>query len=196
MKKNFYTILFFVLFCIFFVLSLLQYKKIVSLESELEQVNPSEKKVWAKKQDCQTNETYYRINGSSMEPLIKDKSKVKVIENYYDCHPTVQRWDIIIYETLATRGTIIKQVRALPWDKIHFDEKGRLYINWKKLTNSVGKEYVFNKQQQQNINRYVKNGKLQTTSFLAFGDNVSRSDDSRRLWWLGIEYFEWKVILE
>lgn len=146
--------------------------------------------------DCEISETYYWINWISMEPLIADQSSVKVIENYYKCTPIVERGDIIIYETLATPGPIIKQVRALPQDSIYFDEWGRLYINWELLQNSVWDIYTFDETHINSINMYVINWYLQETSFLAFWDNVTNSDDSRRLGGLGLEYFKWKVILE
>ncbi len=152
---------------------------------------------WALNQDtCNVTEAEYWVKGVSMLPLIADQSKVKVLENYYTCTPVVERWDIIIYENRATPGPIIKQVQALPNDSIRFDNKWRLYINGVILKNSIGDEYIFNNNQKKAINMYVINGKLQETSFLAFGDNVSNSDDSRRLGWLGLEYFKWKVILK
>lgn len=145
---------------------------------------------------CSQKETEYWVKWVSMQPLIQDWATVKVIENYYKYNPKVERWDIIIYETLATPGPIIKQVKALPNDNIRFDEKWRLYINENMLKNSIGNEYVFNDTQKKAINMYVINWKLQETSFLAFGDNVSNSDDSRRLGWLWLEYFKGKVILK
>lgn len=167
------------------------------LQSKIELLTPEDIfSDWERNTNCKTNETYYDIVWESMQPLIKNLAKVKVIENYYKCKSVVERGDIIIYETSATPGPIIKQVRALPNDIIKFDEIWKLYINWELLKNSVWQEYIFDEKQQSAINMYVREWKLQETSFLAFWDNVSNSDDSRRLWWLGLEYFKAKVILE
>lgn len=196
MIKNIILILFFLgAICVSYFFSN-HSRKYEGMEKESTLFQEGEKK-WAQiNSNCQLLEKEYGVNGVSMQPLIMDQSKVKVIEKYYVCHKRVERWDIIIYENRATPGPIIKQIKALPNDRVRFDEKWRLYINDQILMNSVWEEYFFTKTHQKAILMYVIEGKLQETSFLAFGDNVSNSDDSRRLGGLGLEYFRGKVVLE
>lgn len=196
MIKNIILILFFLVAIGISYFSSNHSRKYEEMEKESTLSQEGEKNWVQTNWNCQLLEKEYGVNGVSMQPLIMDQSRVKVIENYYVCHKRVERGDIIIYENRATPGPIIKQIKALPNDRVRFDEKWRLYINDQILMNSVWEEYFFTKTHQKAILMYVIEGKLQETSFLAFGDNVSNSDDSRRLGGLGFEYFRGKVVLE
>ena len=146
--------------------------------------------------DCEIEEEYLEVRGTSMEPMISNGEEVKVKQNYYECNPEVERWDVIIYEATATDGPIIKQVRALPEDDIEFDDEWRMYINWEVMTNSEGDEYQFDENWLNWLDMYVSDWQLQSNAFFAFGDNIDSSQDSRSLWWLWLDHFEAKVVME
>lgn len=147
-----------------------------------------------KNTDCKMQEVYDDVSGTSMEPLIKNLAKVKVIENYYACNPIVERGDIIIYESFTTPGPIIKQVKALPGDVIVF-ENGRIYINGEIMKNSAWQEYIFRQEEVKYMSMYIQEWKLQDGSFFAFGDNLTYSIDSRKMGGLGIGNFKGKVVI-
>lgn len=145
--------------------------------------------------NCQTNETYYWVSGNSMEPLIRNGSDVKVIENYYTCYKEVSRWDIVVYELNRNQNPMIKIVKAIPWDIIKFENR-KMIINWEEMKNSTWEIYNFSDNEINLISAYLSDWKLQSESFFAFGDNVSNSIDSRKIWAIGINSFKAKVILK
>jgi hypothetical protein len=154
---------------------------------------PQKTSSW-QKDNCKTKDIEYTINWNSMEPLLKDKSKVNVIDNYYKCWWKVSLWDTIIYNGYILENQIIKKVMALPWDKIIIDDKtGEMKINWNILKNSKKETYKFDKNEVNFLKLYINNWVLQDWAYYIFWDNIYNSIDSRKFWAVSIEWFTWKV---
>jgi hypothetical protein len=146
------------------------------------------------KVECKTKDVEYTVSWNSMEPMLKNNSKVKVIDNYYKCSPNVSRWDVVIYNWYPWENSLIKRVRALPWDKISVDSKTwELKINWEVLKNSKKEVYKFSVAEITFLKLYINNGLLQNWAYFIFWDNITNSIDSRKFWAVSIEGFSWKV---
>jgi len=145
--------------------------------------------------NCNSKEKDFTITWKAMEPLLKNSQKIKIIENYYSCNNKVNRWDIIVYKNLSKNNEIVRQIKALPWDIIKF-ENNKIIINWDFLKNSKKEEYIFDTKQIKYMNMYILDSKLQKWSFFAFWDNINDNNDSRTMWWLWIKNFKWKIVLK
>lgn len=197
MKKNLIITFLIILNIVTLSFSFYLWNENNSLSQKIKLLLPENKVVKSEtKQNCTTKENYYNVDWVSMEPMIKNGEKIKVIENYYTCNSIVNRWDIIIYESFTTNWPIIKQVKVLPWDIVKF-ENNNMYINWEILINSVWEVYTFSQDEVKYMSMYIQeNSKLQNWAFFAFWDNIKNSIDSRKMWWLWINNFKAKVILE
>lgn len=71
-----------------------------------------------------------------MEPMIRDGAAVAVDTAYYRCGRSVERGDVVIYDSAATKGPVVKRVRALPGDAVSLKD-GALSVNGTVLTNSA-----------------------------------------------------------
>ncbi len=194
MKKNIIT---FTSFLLLFVFCIFLLNENIKLKKQILFLTPKNEVVlWSsEKNDCKTNEVLYTISWQSMEPLLKNSEQVKVLDNYYKCNQKVSRWDIIIYASSTTSWDIIKQIRALPWDIIKF-ENGNMFINGEILKNSIWEKYSFSDKEILLMIAYMQNWVLQDWAFFAFWDNLTNSIDSRKMWWLWINNFKAKVIFE
>lgn len=168
--------------------------KITKLEEKIKNLVPWDEIALniTDKNNCKVKEIDYIVSGESMTPLIKNWAKLKVIENYYKCSWKVQRWDVIIYKSSSISWEIVKQIKALPWDKIKFD-KSSMILNGELLKNSSWSIYSFQDQEIKLMSAYLRSWALQDATFFAFGDNVKNSIDSRKIGWIGIIGFVGKV---
>lgn len=119
------------------------------------------------------------VNGRSMEPILKDKTKVTLLENYYKCGHSVQKGDWIAYDYAGNKNMLIKIIKATDQDEIEI-LGGNMKINGEFLVNSAGKRYIFTKQEVKLLSLYIKDQHIPQKSFFAFGDNVTASKDSRK----------------
>ena len=71
-----------------------------------------------------------------MEPMIRDGAELTVDKSHYRCGNAVARGDVVIYESSATKGPVVKRVRALPGDGILLKD-GTLSVNGEILANSA-----------------------------------------------------------
>ena len=129
-----------------------------------------------------------------MEPTVADGAEASSLGNYYRCGGKVARGDVVIYESSATKGPVIKRVRALPGDSVAL-RGGTLTVNGEALANSAGVPYRFSSAESLMIGIYAPDGKLQDGAYLIFGDNVSNSTDSRKYGAVRAKDFLGKVIL-
>lgn len=196
-KKRKNNIFIFITLALLFVICIFLIIENIQLKQQNLRLTPETQIVfWEQNtQNCDIAEVLYTISWQSMEPLIKDGSQIKVFDNYYTCNPQVARWDIIIYSSATTSWDIIKQIRALPWDIIKF-ENNNMFINGEILKNSIWEIYQFSQKEILLMSAYVQNGRLQDGAFFAFWDNITNSIDSRKMWWLWIANFKAKMILE
>jgi signal peptidase I len=119
------------------------------------------------------------VKGNSMEPLIRNGSKVWLYHNYYQCGNEVQRGDIVAFHSAVEKIPLIKRVCATSEDEVAMLDGGYLLVNGDTLRNSGGAIYRFNAGQSRMIGMYIRNGHIPKGSYLMFGDNVRVSTDSR-----------------
>lgn len=170
-------------------------KTIWDLGTQIELLTPRADMNWREivNTDCNTHKTYYWVTGSSMEPLIQNGEDVSVIENHYTCLKVVSRWDIVVFQ--LNNKPLIKIVKAIPGDIIKFESQ-QMFINAELMKNSHGEIYRFSPQEINLLKAYLQDDILQSWAFFVFWDNVSNSVDSRKVWAVGIESFQAKVILK
>lgn len=90
-------------------------------------------------------ETQKIVRGQSMEPLFQEGATVRVLMGYYACHP-IGRGDIILADFPGIRESfILKQVRAIPGDRLALTQENGLWHIWVNevlLTNAAGSAYA------------------------------------------------------
>ena len=120
------------------------------------------------------------INGDSLEPLYKNGDQVKIDYNFGKCNGKIKRNDIIVYEYIQGVNPIIKIVKGLPKDRISLD-KGRIIINGEVISNSEGKEYELNIQEQKLMNLYINDykGIIPEDSYLIMGNKIGSIGSNR-----------------
>ena len=135
-----------------------------------------------------------KVDGVSMEPLVKDWVSLKLLKNYYQCEWKLERWDLVYFDSIITHWAVIKKLSVLPGDIVKF-ENGNMFLNWEILSNSIWEKYIFSDQEIQKISWYTPNWTLQEWAFLIFWDNINsnQSRDSRAFGPVSSEYFLWKV---
>lgn len=118
------------------------------------------------------------VKGTSMEPLIRNGSRVYLHHDYYACGNAIRRGDIVAFRNGAEKIPLIKRVCALPEDSVALSG-GYLLVNGDTLRNSAGDFYHFTPAQCRMIGMYTATGHIPNGSLLVFGDNVRVSTDSR-----------------
>lgn len=142
-------------------------------------------------QKCYENITT-QVVWKSMEPFFKDGENLQVKQNYYNCH-TIQRDDFVIVDTHSNYWQIIKQVKAIPGDKIIINvDTGNIFINDTKLISPYW-DYIFTKPELEMMNLYVKDNLLIENAYFVFGTLQKNSIDSRKLWWIDRKNIIWKI---
>ncbi len=146
--------------------------------------------------NCQIVKEPFKVNWVSMEPLIKNGSKVELSLNYYNCSNNIPKsWDIIIFENPFTFEKVIKKLSISPWDKLEVDEETWIIkINGDKFVNSAGDVYVFSELALKYFDIYTREDWIvKDWIYFIFWDNVKNSIDSRDYWPVSLEWILWKV---
>ena len=144
-------------------------------------------------QTCKTQITEVWVKWTSMTPLIENWDNITIEYGYYQCNNNLNRWDLVIYNSLLTDWSIVKRLTCLPWDSIVFYE-WKIILNTEILKNSAWEEYVFNENEIDKMSTYIKDWKLQSWAYFIFWDNVTNSIDSRSYWAISFDNFIWKVV--
>lgn len=119
------------------------------------------------------------VNGTSMQPKIKDQAIITIYENYYACGNAVNISDIIIHDYKGEPDPVLKIVKATSEDIVEI-VGNQLKINNELMKNSVNEVYVFNNPEIRLLSLYIKDNHIPENSYLIFGDNISFSTDSRK----------------
>ena len=136
-------------------------------------------------EECQILTEERIVRGNSLSPVINSGDTVKILFNYYDCHP-IERDDVIVYHYAGNENPIIKIVKGLPGDSYELEETGpgewHILINDQILKNSEDKQYSISDNRYKMLSLYeddCQNGIPQNT-YLLLGNLASGSQDSTR----------------
>lgn len=140
-----------------------------------------------KEENCYKN-IFSKVEGNSMYPYFSNWDKIEVLQDFYKCN-TIKRNDFVIFN--SSYWQLIKQVKALPWDKVEFLDKN-IYINWKKIFSNEW-NFDFNQSNIDLIWLYLENGYLKKDLYLVFWTRKNWIIDSRILWPINFENIVWKV---
>jgi signal peptidase I len=125
------------------------------------------------------------VQGQSMEPLFQDGTTVRVLMGYYACHP-IERGDIILADFPGIRESfILKQVRAIPGDRLALTEENGLWhiwVNGTLLTNATGSAYALSDALAQLLqnDEHEYGGVIPERYYLVLGEMPEGSFDSSR----------------
>lgn len=131
------------------------------------------------------SETKKIVRGQSMEPLFQDGTTVRVLMGYYACHP-IGRGDIILADFPGIRESfILKQVRAIPGDRLALTEESglwRIWVNGTLLTNAAGSVYALSDALGQSLRNDEREygGVIPERYYLVLGEMPEGSFDSSR----------------
>jgi len=112
-----------------------------------------------------------RVSGRSMEPTLSDGDVLfvdKISYNFSD----PERFDIIPFE-YEDGVYYIKRIIGLPGESVRIDESGIIYINGEVLTESYGKEVIYD------AGIAINEITLGDDEYFVLGDNRNNSQDSR-----------------
>ena len=133
-----------------------------------------------------------KIEGNSMEPLIKNNSIQPMLEWYYKCNEFKIN-DIVVYKYYWSKKLLIKQLKVSSNDKVEI-KNNQLYVNDSILVNSKWNTYNFSSAELSVMKMYIKDLHIPKDSYFIFWDNTSVSWlDSRKFWAVSSDDFIWKV---
>jgi len=162
-----------------------------------ENFNSEEKNQTSLEKDCQIKTLLEEVIGDSMSGIVESGEKIKVLENYYQCHP-VQRNDIIIYQH-PNGQRLIKIVKALPKDKWQLKEEEdgyQILVNDQILTNAQQVPYFIPKERSAILKLYVRDYPvIPENTYLILGNKIEGSLDSTRFGLIDKKEIIGKVIL-
>ena len=115
----------------------------------------------------------YKMPTSSMEPTIKEGSKIKVNLSIYKSR-TPERWDIVIFKR-GNRTMAPERVIALPGETVQI-KNGEIYINGKLKKKP---EYIKNVYYFSDGGYGIKKTTIPKDCVFLLGDNSMSSKDSR-----------------
>ncbi|MDW8279769.1 MAG: signal peptidase I [bacterium] len=152
-----------------------------------------------KNENCDFKEIEKEIRGDSLEPVIKNGQKIKILDGYYNCN-NVNRDDTIIYK--YGEDLLIKIVKGLPGDKIKLVKNNKnnnewnILINGEILKNSEGKNYKVDQIGYNILSLYINDygGVIPAESYLILSNNPEMAVDSRRFGFVGKIDFIGKVV--
>ena len=133
----------------------------------------------------------FTIEGSSMEPTLKNGQEVKADLVYYRLNE-IKRDDIVVLEINDTY--YVKRIIALPDDTLELKD-GNLLVNGKKLEEHyiADKNYKFTEEELKLL--YLNGGRtVPQNSVLVLSDNRALNFDSRKFSYLAISKITGKVI--
>lgn len=163
-------------------------------------LNGTKSESWAllyNKTNCDIKDEPLHVNGTSMEPMIKNMSEVSLKMNYYNCGKNVVKWwDIVVFENPHTKELVIKKLAIVPGDKIVMNRKEwTIKINGTTFVNSEKKEYKFTENEMKWFDIYTSNWIVSEWIYFIFWDNILNSTDSRRYGPIPLEWILGKVEL-
>lgn len=133
------------------------------------------------------------IKGSSMSPLLDDGDKVKILINYYACHP-LKRNDILAigFKTQPNK-LFTKRLVGLPNDKVEIINN-KLYINGRLITNSNNLPYIIDNIGKIRILKPLVNQTIPQGYYLVLSEEQGFSYDSRYFGYIESQHIKGKVI--
>jgi len=121
----------------------------------------------------------HKVVGVSMEPLLKDGSRVKGLTGYYACNE-IKRGEIAILKFKTREETFVKNIAGIPGDSLEFADN-QLKLNGQILKNIQGEPYLFSATSQRVITIPVKDGKIPEGRYLILGEEKGpNAFDSRQ----------------
>lgn len=135
----------------------------------------------------------YRIQGSSMAPLILNGDHVHIQPKA--CMDDIQKGDVILFKSGASKIPLIKRVYALEGEPIEFKPtRGgfHLYVDGKRLENSAGRIYHFTERRTNMIRLYGDT--VPKNTYLVFGDKTGGTLDSTRVGYVNIQDILGKMV--
>lgn len=129
---------------------------------------------------CTYTEETKHLEGTSMEPKIKNGQTLTLLNGYYSCREnTPQLRDIVAARTGSNPLLLIKTVVATSFDHVEL-KGGMLLVNKKTVQNSAGEVYVFSNAEQAMLAQYISGFSLPKNTVFLLGDNLHHSVDSRK----------------
>jgi signal peptidase I len=158
------------------------------------------KNILNKNNECPIKMEERIVQGTSMEPVIKEGQKVKILFDYYKCHP-ILREDIILYRYSGNENPLIKRVKGVEGDDFKLKEQKEgwlIYINNQPLKNSLGQYYLLNERSYRLLSLYERDykGKIPEGAYLILGEDPYGSLDSTRFGFVSKDDILGKVIYE
>ena len=139
------------------------------------------------------NSETIKVEGRSMDPLIRSGSVMTQIRGYYNSSEEVRRGDVVTFYIPSERRLFIKRVVAIPGDNVTLVDR-LLYVNEEPVKTSKGIDYVIDSDflgALLKLTPIVPNG-----SVLVLGERRRGSMDSSRLGFVPIATLVGKVLLE
>ncbi len=137
------------------------------------------------------------VEWKSMEPMIKNGSKILFNSGFYDDKKNEMKlWDIVLYDFKGEKHAIIKSVIARDSDTVELKDN-TLFVNKKEVKNSAWKSYNFSTAEQKVMQLYInKENKIPHNSVFILWDNTKVSRDSRKFWAISMDDVLWKIQLK
>lgn len=135
----------------------------------------------------------HNIVGNSLEPLLKEGTKVKGLVGYYDCNE-IKRGEIAILKFKTREETFVKKVVGIPGDKLEF-QNDQAKLNDEVLINSAGEPYLFSEASRRIITIPLRDGKIPEARYFILSDEKWPSAfDSRQFGFVEKEHLIGRVI--
>jgi len=136
------------------------------------------------------------IKWDSMEPLLKNGSRVFFDKKAYKSLWDIEKDDLILYDFKWDKNPIIKRIVAKDTSIVSI-ENNSIFVDWKEIKNSIWESYNFSINEQKVMKMYIdKNWNIPKKSFFILWDNTKNSIDSRKFWAVSFNDIFWKVIIE
>lgn len=144
---------------------------------------------------CSIQALEKEIKGHSLEPLIKDGAKVKVLVGYYNCY-SVKRGDIVALNFKTQPDLFAKKVVGLPGDELTF-LLDSFIINGQIATNSQGQPYLLDQKGKTLLGAPLKQNRLSGGQFLVLSEERNPSSfDCRRFGLISQKQILGKIVFQ
>lgn len=156
---------------------------ILFLFLRIDQLNYKKENIITKKDNnCVITTEEKEVNGSSMEPLIKNGTTIRLLKNYQKCYE-LKRNDLVIYQYAGSKNPLIKKIQAIPNDKFELKKnkqnRWNIFINDKILKNSQNQKYAFTENKSKMLKLYAKSYPIiPKKTYLILGEKSGGTTDS------------------
>lgn len=133
------------------------------------------------------------IHGSSMSPLLNDGDKVKILINYYACHPLKRNDILAIGFRTQPKKLFAKRLVGLPNDKVEVINNN-LYINGRLVTNSINLPYLIDNTGKIRLLKPLINQTIPQGYYLVLSEEQGFSYDSRYFGYIENQHIKGKII--